>query len=1207
MSDTSSPATLSTAVLERHRQHFENAWRLWCPGQEPPPWQQFLPAVGEPCSPDVISLLLHLDIEYRVKAGLPALLAERYFEHPRLQYEDARLDAERQVELIHSEYQQRWKNGQRARRLHYEAAFPQHADALHALQPRLHCPRCRKMLVLEETLQTLSCPDCGSESHLLGTSPPFVAPTAPPAAPTTELDLRGYELMEMLGGGGMGEVYRCCDPALGRDLAIKVMKADLRGHPQSEQRFLREACVTGSLQHPGIVPVHNLGRLADGRLHYTMRLVRGRTFADILREEAGQPERLPYLLGIFEKICQAVAYAHSKRVIHRDLKPANVMVGRFGEVQVMDWGLAKVLASEDASLASEETTDAAGTRIPTESRDTPADLSRMGSGMGTPAYMPPEQALGEWETVDERADVFALGSILCEMLTGEPAYSGGNGDERLRRARRGDMTEAQARLQQCGADAALTALCRSCLSLEREGRPRDAGAVAKHVADYQAEVQERLRRAELERVAAETRARGEQARAAVEHERTREALGRVVAERRAKRRTLALAAALMLLVVGVAGGIEWQQWKQERIDQSVYNALAQVELLEKQALAEPLQRDKFSQALDAARAAAQLADSASADARRRAEELVTRLQLEEEAARRDRGLLATLLEVPGPHEGPRFVRGDKRMMMALAEPTAEDQFVLAFRDWGLEVDAVSTAEAAARLKARPPAVITEVIAALDEWASQRQRAGKPEAARRLAELATALDDDPGSLRRELRAIMARGRLPVERALAVLSAVLRPVPLPVEVPLGEDRSRLRRLAEKIDPTSEPALGLLTLTRALWAAGEEALAERLLHAALTARPREVALYHVLGHLLTEQKPPRWREAVECYAAARALRPDLGVSLATALRHSGRARDGLAVLAQLVRESPDNPYLHFKQASALDSQGKPVEAEEACRKAIALKPDYAEAYTGLGVALARQKQNAEAEEACRKAIALKPDLAEAYSNLGGTLAEQGKPVEAEEACRKAIALKPDYTGAYYNLGVVLIRQGKLVDAEVAYHEAIARKPDYADAYNNLGVVLVRQGKLVDAEAAYRKAIALEPDLTEAYTNLGTALYEQRKYAEAEAACRKAIALKPDYTLAYYNLGVVLDGQEKLVDAEAAYRKAIALKPGYAEAYNNLGVVLNRQRKFADAEVAYQKAIVLKPDLAEAYNGLVLLRYVSLASSWRNHKLSGLWMPNS
>jgi serine/threonine-protein kinase len=171
------------------------------------------------------------------------------------------------------------------------------------------------------------------------------------------LDAAGHVFFERIGVGGMGEVYRCADDALQRDLAIKVLRAELRGDAGAEERFLREARLTGSLQHPGIVPVHHLGRLADGRPCYTMKLVRGRTLADLLREEPAGPERLPRLLAVVERVCQAVAFAHSKGIIHRDLKPSNVMVGEFGEVQVMDWGLAKQLSHAEPAPPSDEATE----------------------------------------------------------------------------------------------------------------------------------------------------------------------------------------------------------------------------------------------------------------------------------------------------------------------------------------------------------------------------------------------------------------------------------------------------------------------------------------------------------------------------------------------------------------------------------------------------------------------------------------------------------------------------------------------------------------------------------------------------------------------------------------------------------------------------------------------------------------------------------
>jgi serine/threonine protein kinase len=529
MPDTPAQETLDPNAFESRLQSLEAAWQTWRPGEPIPRWQEYVPAEGASGTRPELFYLVQLDIECRIRAGLPALLAEGYFAHPRLMQEDARFHPGQQVELIYWEYQQRWKHGRPARREEYEAAFPQHAKAIRQLKPRLQCPRCQKIVPLDETYQTFVCPVCGPSSISPVTAPPFGPQTSPRTIPTTELDLRGYTLSESLGKGGMGEVYRACDPALSRDLAIKVIRADYHNHPVIERRFLREARITGSLQHPSIVAVHNLGRLPDGRLHYTMRLVRGRTFADILKEEAGKPEHLPALLSTFEKICQAAAYAHSKHVIHRDLKPQNVMVGRFGEVQVMDWGLAKLMTADDPPAGTEETAKAGDSHIPLEPSDTPLDRTQ-GPGFGTPPYMSPEQALGEWHLVDERTDVFALGSILCEMLTTRPAYTGSGRFDVEERAKRGDLAETLQRLEQCSADASLIELCQQCLSPNPEDRPRDADAVVKRVARYQAEVRERLKQVEWERSEAQLKAGEER-----------------------KRRRLAIVLSSILMIVFVTG------------------------------------------------------------------------------------------------------------------------------------------------------------------------------------------------------------------------------------------------------------------------------------------------------------------------------------------------------------------------------------------------------------------------------------------------------------------------------------------------------------------------------------------------------------------------------------------------------------------------------------------------------------------------------
>ena len=239
-----------------------------------------------------------------------------------------------------------------------------------------------------------------------------------------------------------------------------------------------------------------------------MKLVKGQTLAELLHARSCPAADRPRLLSIFESIAQTMAYAHVRGVIHRDLKPSNVMVGSFGEVQVMDWGLAKV--TPQGGVAADKAAQTPEPEIPvsvirTARSGSDADVSQAGSVLGTPAYMPPEQARGEVEAVDERADVFGLGAILCEILTGKPAFTARSARETLRKACRGELAEAFERLEDCGAEAELIALAKNCLAAEREDRPRTAQQVAERITAYLTGVQERLRQTELARVDATAR------------------------------------------------------------------------------------------------------------------------------------------------------------------------------------------------------------------------------------------------------------------------------------------------------------------------------------------------------------------------------------------------------------------------------------------------------------------------------------------------------------------------------------------------------------------------------------------------------------------------------------------------------------------------------------------------------------------------------
>ena len=287
-----------------------------------------------------------------------------------------------------------------------------------------------------------------------------------------------YELGEEIASGGMGIVYSARDHVLGREVAVKTLRPALASHPRVVARFREEAKITAQLQHPGIPPVHDLGELPDGRPFLAMKLIKGRTLAVLLKDRGGQVADLPRFLGIFEAVCQAVGYAHSRGVIHRDLKPGNVMVGAFGEVQVMDWGLAKTLGGPFGDGLP--TDEPPGTVIDV-GRD-PDGHTQAGSQMGTPAYMPPEQAKGEIAQIDRRSDVFALGAVLCEILTGEPPYSG-SAVEVKAQAVMGLTGPALERLSRCRADQRLLNVCSACLHLFPPDRPPGATEVASRVSN----------------------------------------------------------------------------------------------------------------------------------------------------------------------------------------------------------------------------------------------------------------------------------------------------------------------------------------------------------------------------------------------------------------------------------------------------------------------------------------------------------------------------------------------------------------------------------------------------------------------------------------------------------------------------------------------------------------------------------------------------
>jgi serine/threonine protein kinase len=300
------------------------------------------------------------------------------------------------------------------------------------------CARCGRELNSERRGNL--CERCAPPSSRTGET--TLAVEKPEGMPET---IGGLSIVGVLGEGGMGTVYLARDPVLNREVALKVLKPDVFS-PEYADRLSGEASLTGRLAHPGIVPVHQLGLDETWGPWYSMKLVQGRPLADVFeslrnrnaRDEEDYP--LPVLLGIFARVCDAIAFAHFNNVVHRDLKPGNIMLGEFGEVLVLDWGLARVLKPGRADAA--KVPAAAAENTPTVA---PSAFSRDGVVVGTPGYMAPEQAAGISSGITPASDVYALGAILYEIITLQPPVDTSDPDEAIRLTLQNRITPVEKR------------------------------------------------------------------------------------------------------------------------------------------------------------------------------------------------------------------------------------------------------------------------------------------------------------------------------------------------------------------------------------------------------------------------------------------------------------------------------------------------------------------------------------------------------------------------------------------------------------------------------------------------------------------------------------------------------------------------------------------------------------------------------------------
>ncbi|MEM9381677.1 MAG: protein kinase [Planctomycetota bacterium] len=862
-----------------------------------------------------------------------------------------------------------------------------------------------------------------------------------------------YQVLGEIARGGMGTVLRGHDHDLGRDVAMKVLNADLADRPEVVQRFVEEAQIGGQLQHPGIVPVYELGLMADDRPYFTMKLVKGRTLATLLAERESTIADRRRLVDVFESMCQTVAYAHSRGVIHRDLKPANIMVGAFGEVQVVDWGLAKVLArggTEDERRARE--TQADHTMLETVRSDGSGSgsASLVGSVIGTPDYMPPEQARGEVERLDERADVFALGAILCEILTGAPPYVGSRA-EVLSQAAQAELDDAYERLDACEADAALVGLARRCLTAAPQARPRSAASVADAVREYVEGVEERASEARVE--AAEARVRAAQ-------------------ERKARRLTVLLACSVLLLI-GVGGG-SWLRLERTRardaeeasqreraLEREVDGALASARLL--------ASREDWTAAraaVDGARAlvaasndspdlAAEIVSSegeldglrAAADARDERDRDTARLVEELELALRPFDL-------------------DPTLAPAQREARTYGAYASIFASHGFDIDGSSPEDLAEEFRAR--GLGAEFALQLDGWVAVRLSQGDEQGARHVLAISHAVDPEP--LRADLREAM----------------------------VNQDLAMLRTLAAD-GLYDQPPATLELLTDSFIRIGDHGSALETAEHAVARHPDSARLHNQLSNLIASNGPKRLSTPEERRRGRRALphswcavaldptNPRYRFYLATLLYRIDETAEGLRVAESAVEigdavgwskmifggmlafEDPTNERGRVVLEDLMENASSPQLAFYATLIESGRREFLGDLEGALALAAAAARMEGADKDATKT-------LMQVHLKLGNLAAAER--VFADESYPQVLLNDMAWLLATSDLSTVEDPsfRAAVADAAVEYGErAVVDAPNVRTRWNTLGACLLRAERFEDAVAAYEESLA-------AYDGVGT-----------------------------------------------------------------------------------------------------------------------------
>ena len=866
-------------------------------------------------------------------------------------------------------------------------------------------------------------------SALFPESPPVDGPTPPPP-PGTELPvIRGYEVQGVLGRGGMGIVYKAWHLRLNRPVALKMLLAGPYARPLELERFLREAEAVAGLRHPNVVQVYDVGD-AGGRPYFTMELVEGGSLA---RKLAAAPLPAGQAAAQVATLAGAVHCAHQSGVIHRDLKPGNVLLTADGVPKVTDFGLARRLEGG-------------------------AGLTLSGAPMGTPSYMAPEQARGEKDAIGPATDVYALGAILYECLTGRPPFQGESSSATIHQALHQDPVPPSRLNPSVPRD--LETICLKCLHKEPERRYVSAAALA-----------DDLRRFGEGRPI---------------HARP---VGWAERSWRWGRRNptgAALLVAALALIALASGGGTWfvNQRAERRSEAARHDAERRNDVGTAVAQAGRLRKGfHFREAQELLEQARQRLEPAGPDdLRRQVEQAQTDLNLAQrlDDARIKAATLAGGVDAPA---------------------AIESLYVSVFEETGLgrlgdDIEAVAA-------RVRDAALREDLIAALDDWASIATDPGRRDW---LLAVAREADQDPARNHLRRPELWKNPEFWTDsKSIAQLTEDLKAADFSPQLAIA-----LSRVADEFHGDS---VALLTAAQArypqdFWlnAGLGSSLAEArrwrealgYYRAALAIRPDVSAAHGSLGCALYQTG--RRDEAIAYFEQALHIDPESVAAhsnLAIALHDKGLTDEAMGHFEQAFRIDPKSAGVHFNLGAALMSaEGRLDEAIDHLRQAVSINPKSARAHYNLGLALYAQRCLDEAIGHFEQALRIDPKHMEAHVNLGAALAATGRLDDAILHWQQALRIDPNSAGAHANLGSVLGAKGRLDEAIDHLRQAVRIDPKSAVVHNNLGIALCEKGRPDEAIDHFQQAVRIDPKSARAHYNLGSALYAAARDAVRASA---------------------------------------------------------------------------------------------------------------